>query len=95
VKTLQQEIVETLRKASSTARKYAKQYDEFALSYHEYMDQSIEFENIASKVESARCENCAHWESKDNDLSNFCKFLMCGMYNNDGCWNFEQKEKSK
>lgn len=77
MKTLQQEIVETLRKASSTARKYANSYDKFALSHHEYMDQSKEFDELAAKVESARCENCVHWESKDNELSNFCKFLMC------------------
>ena len=82
MKTLQQEIVEAIKLGVDA---HVRLNGEDCRA--EYML------HLAAKVESARCKNCVHYEYKDNELSNFCKFLMCVMSNNDGCWHFEPKEK--
>jgi hypothetical protein len=84
MKTLKDEIVEALRDAAP------------------YLDEKSEatINKLAAKVESARCENCAH---SPDDISICeteepvweCIFVDGTHSKSFGCWNFEPKEANK
>ena len=91
MKTLQQEIVEGLKKSAVDYRAIAMACCVGVFPrrfYEENINDAVEMEQLATKVESARCENC----KKFDNYSGYCDSCSRLMANNDFCWYFEPKE---
>lgn len=94
MKALQQEIVDALKIGATRCEDLRDFYDEFSRFTYIYNDESLKLRQLAAKVESARCENCAHYVPEEDDEG--CDMVMLEFQGPEfGCWFFEQKDKSK
>lgn len=83
MKTLQQEIVDGLMAAQNTINLLASNIGEFKQPPQTLND-------LAAKVESARCENCA---SRESDAG-WCGFIWAHVDPKFACLYFEPKDRS-
>lgn len=102
MKTLQQEIVEGLKKSAVDYRAIAMACCVGVFPrrfYEENINNAVEMEQLAAKVESARCKNCKSFMEYYVQASNYMRIttscregFAISPKKTDGCWHFEPKE---
>lgn len=82
--TLQQEIVDALRKAGKIDVALARVYG--AGDSAEYFAK--EWDHLAARVENARCETCKkYFMATSEDMEG----VPCPWAGSGGCWNYQEK----
>ena len=87
VKTLRDEIVEAMHKAANDYRAIAMACCSGILPirfYEENVESAIAMDQIAAKIESARCENC----SNNDQEFYFCNLIGDYRDGDEFCWDF-------
>lgn len=88
--TLQQEIVEALRDAALDYRAQVLACYSGLMPRRfkdEMVNRAVQYEQLAARVENARCETCA---CRESDIG-FCGELEIVVRNGFCCWNYQEK----